>query len=347
MGNSKTSAGDTKSFDQTQLLIDLHRLTLHHIVAEKAATIMLSSCSRVAARNAVASATICGKRPAMTVGLSRPFVTMQNTASRSAHLPRARQRSCSDTGYLLARHFASHTPREKEHAGTSELDKEERPVVPPTPLPGLSKSPLELDRIPEPAPAPSTIRAAIADFLAAQEVGDVKPPPADLTRVKRLWWQAKQLFIFYWNGLKLVYANFKRAQQLRLGVDDHGWKLTRREQVFLRRVDSDVVKLIPFVSVLLILEEVLPLLVLYAPWLLPSTCILPSQLLRIKTDEEKKRREGLTQLSQTLSFAAVDQLTLHVKDLDRVKLLGICKATNLGTFAPQYLLSRRIVKHLE
>jgi LETM1 and EF-hand domain-containing protein 1 len=211
----------------------------------------------------------------------------------------------------------------------------------------MSQSPLQLDRIPEPVQAPNTIRAAIADFLAAQEVGDVKPPPADLTRVKRLWWQAKQLFIFYWNGLKMVYTNFKRAQQLRLGVEDHGWKLNRREEVFLRRVDSDIVKLIPFVSVLLILEEVLPLLVLYAPWLLPSTCILPSQLLRIKTDEEKKRREGLSQLSATLDSTEIGPIGLSFKDLDKPRLQGICKAANLGTFAPQSILRRRLTQHLQ
>lgn len=42
-----------------------------------------------------------------------------------------------------------------------------------------------------------------------------------------------------------------------------------------------VARLIPFLLILLILEEALPLVVLYAPFLLPSTCILPNQRARI------------------------------------------------------------------
>lgn len=38
----------------------------------------------------------------------------------------------------------------------------------------------------------------------------------------------------------------------------------------------------PFVLTALILEEIIPLIVLYAPSMLPSTCILPSQRERIQ-----------------------------------------------------------------
>ena len=37
-----------------------------------------------------------------------------------------------------------------------------------------------------------------------------------------------------------------------------------------------------------VLEAIIPLLVLYAPWMLPSTCILPSQRARIV----RSRQEG-------------------------------------------------------
>jgi LETM1 and EF-hand domain-containing protein 1 len=40
--------------------------------------------------------------------------------------------------------------------------------------------------------------------------------------------------------------------------------------------------LVPFILIALILEEIIPLIVLYAPSMLPSTCILPSQRDRIQ-----------------------------------------------------------------
>jgi len=203
-----------------------------------------------------------------------------------------------------------------------------------------------LDHLPAPPPAHSTIRAAISDYLAAQQVGDVKTPPADLSRIRRLIFQAKELFWFYWNGLKMVRANWHRAKQLRAGVQDHGWTLNRREELFLRRVDSDLLRLIPFVAVLVILEEVLPLLVLYAPWLLPSTCILPSQMLRIKTKEEGKRRDALLEVARTALEGNQWNEPLSINALDRITLRGICQATDLGTVAPAFILRRRLQAHL-
>ena len=50
----------------------------------------------------------------------------------------------------------------------------------------------------------------------------------------------------------------------------------------------------PFVLVLIILEEALPLIVIYAPFMLPSTTILPSQSERIYVKKEDKKAETLS-----------------------------------------------------
>ena len=49
-------------------------------------------------------------------------------------------------------------------------------------------------------------------------------------------------------------------------------------------------RLVPFVAIVLVLEEVIPLIVLYAPGMLPSTCILTSQRERIDTKRREKQR---------------------------------------------------------
>ena len=55
----------------------------------------------------------------------------------------------------------------------------------------------------------------------------------------------------------------------------------------LTGLSHGVTRLIPFILIVIIAEEVIPLVVIYAPFLLPSTCLLPSQKERI----ENKRRE--------------------------------------------------------
>lgn len=52
--------------------------------------------------------------------------------------------------------------------------------------------------------------------------------------------------------------------------------------------------------ILVILEEILPLVVLYVPGLLPSTCILPSQSERIEQKAEMTRKAAIGQMKEWL-----------------------------------------------
>lgn len=49
-----------------------------------------------------------------------------------------------------------------------------------------------------------------------------------------------------------------------------------------------MLRVIPFVIIALFLEEVIPLIAIYAPSFLPSTCILPSQQERIQQKKSEK-----------------------------------------------------------
>ena len=44
----------------------------------------------------------------------------------------------------------------------------------------------------------------------------------------------------------------------------------------------------PFIFIALLLEEVIPLIAIYAPFMLPSTCVLPSQRERIEAKRSEK-----------------------------------------------------------
>lgn len=49
-----------------------------------------------------------------------------------------------------------------------------------------------------------------------------------------------------------------------------------------------ICRVIPFIFIALLLEEVIPLIAIYAPFMLPSTCILPSQRARIEAAKTEK-----------------------------------------------------------
>ena len=78
-------------------------------------------------------------------------------------------------------------------------------------------------------------------------------------------------------------------------------------------------RLIPFVLIIIIAEEAIPLVVIYAPFLLPSTCLLPSQKERI----DKKRREKQKEYAETFAsvFKGVHSRALSHPDLSVDKLL--------------------------
>ena len=88
-------------------------------------------------------------------------------------------------------------------------------------------------------------------------------------------------------------------------------------------------RLVPFVLILVILEEILPLVVIYAPFMLPSTTILPSQAERIYKKQEEKKIEALAQTKLFLEMdgraSAKDVTNIGVKELDNDLAWTVCR----------------------
>jgi LETM1 and EF-hand domain-containing protein 1 len=113
--------------------------------------------------------------------------------------------------------------------------------------------------------------------------------------------------------------------------------------------DLPRLRLVPFVAIVLVLEEVIPLIVLYAPGMLPSTCILASQRERI----DAKRREKQRSYAETMPDAFLDVLKVGPKALasslpSTISSIGLCgkvkfDVTGRGTcsllFSAQSLVS--------
>ncbi|CAD6977370.1 unnamed protein product [Tilletia controversa] len=72
--------------------------------------------------------------------------------------------------------------------------------------------------------------------------------------------------------------------------------LSREEYQLVKYHNSDMRKLPLFLAIVLILEELFPLVLIYAPGLLPSTCILPSQIAKVREKDEVRRTEAVQRL---------------------------------------------------
>lgn len=59
--------------------------------------------------------------------------------------------------------------------------------------------------------------------------------------------------------------------------------------------------------IIIIVEEIIPLVVLYAPFILPSTCILPTQKDRIDTKKREKQRVLVASYPDVFTKLAKDQ----------------------------------------
>ncbi|KAI0051260.1 hypothetical protein FA95DRAFT_1485894 [Auriscalpium vulgare] len=188
----------------------------------------------------------------------------------------------------------------------------------------------------------SILDAVKQDWRHASTHGVFAPPPPNAGRIGRLWHQAKEYFKFYLAGIKLINKHRVHAQELRARVKAGGAPLDRWETRFLATHQSDLVKLVPFVIIILLLEEVIPLIVLYAPFMLPSTCVLPSQRARIETKRREKQRAFALE-SRELFRPLAQGAPLP----SGTPLTALCGMLSLSTFGPPPVRLRRLRSHLD
>jgi len=134
----------------------------------------------------------------------------------------------------------------------------------------------------------------------------------------------------------------ERAQGIEKGM-------TRWEAQFVRTHQRDLAKLLPFILILIVLEEVLPLIVIYAPFMLPSTTILPSQAERIYVKRQEKKVQSLSTVKWYAQHEKLDISTLHtlgVEGLSNDVTWTVCRAFDLSDRGPRFLVNRRLAQHL-
>ncbi|KAI9591146.1 LETM1-like protein-domain-containing protein [Syncephalis fuscata] len=168
----------------------------------------------------------------------------------------------------------------------------------------------------------------------------------------------------YLQGLKQVFVNRKEANATRQRIAG-GQIMTRADYQMITRASADIRKLLPFIGILIILPESIPLLLIFAPGLVPSTCILPSQM-ENKNRKVQERRDAMTRAiyesteknnlipakvycnSDSLRELAIQYPTEFLLDqLSKEHLAAYCRFLGLSDFGSLYMLQRRFVKHMD
>ncbi|KAF4598369.1 Letm1 RBD domain-containing protein [Pleurotus pulmonarius] len=188
------------------------------------------------------------------------------------------------------------------------------------------------------------------DLEDAEKHGLMKPAPPNANWARRLLHKAIELFKFYYRGIKLVFTNRKRAAEIKSRIHAGGSPMTRTEFRFIEQYHQDIRKLVPFIIIVLVVEEIVPLIAIYAPFMLPSTCILPSQKERIHSQKETKALSIAAEYQDTLKQLA-NEAAASPFSLTRVSIpegfMAICGILRLSTWGPDLLRKRRIRQHLD
>ncbi|WFD30382.1 hypothetical protein MSPP1_001401 [Malassezia sp. CBS 17886] len=190
------------------------------------------------------------------------------------------------------------------------------------------------------------------------EQGGQKPPgtpkgasPSVRDRVRNMWATVKFLFRFYLNGVKQIWRNRERVRRVHDDVRTADRDYTWEEAKLVRTHASDMRKLPLFLLILVTVEELLPLMVIYTPFLLPSTCILPSQKLKIRRQLEVKRDKAVADLragaTPDAPGAAQQTPQAALSALPSDALRNVALIFDLSTWGGSWLQRRRLAKHLD
>nr|GAT57677.1 predicted protein [Mycena chlorophos] len=187
------------------------------------------------------------------------------------------------------------------------------------------------------------------DIADAESHGVLAPPPPGAGWAKSTLHKVGQLLKFYYVGTRLVVRRVKVVKEIRARVQAGGDPLDRWEHRMLHTQAADIRKVPFFVLTALILEEVIPLIIIWAPGLLPSTCILPSQLERIHERAADKalalastHGQGLKQLTKAADQGEIPLKVLDDADWSRV----VCGLLGLSTSGLNFMRRQRIQRHL-
>ncbi|KAG2342535.1 hypothetical protein BDR05DRAFT_934888 [Suillus weaverae] len=199
-----------------------------------------------------------------------------------------------------------------------------------------------------PDSVPSAIELAKQDIADATAQGVLRPAPHDAGAIKRFTHQAFELLKFYFRGLKAINTHRKQAAAIRSRIATGGAALSRAESRFIRTFKQDALKLIPFLVVVVVMEELIPFIALYVPRMLPSTCILPGQRDRINAKARNNQQLVLAENSQLFDLLREESESSGFIPTLSLKNPGVlCGVIGAPAWGPLQLVRWHLQRHIQ
>lgn len=199
-----------------------------------------------------------------------------------------------------------------------------------------------------PDSVPSAIELAKQDIADATAQGVLRPAPHDAGTIKRFTHQAFELLKFYFRGLKAINTHRKQAAAIRLRISTGGAALSRAESRFIKTFQQDALKLIPFVIVVVVMEELIPFIALYVPRMLPSTCVLPGQRDRINAKARNNQQLVLAGNWQIFDLLRKEsESSGFIPTLSLKNPGALCGVIGIPAWGPLQLVRWRLQRHLQ
>ncbi|KAF8927797.1 LETM1-like protein-domain-containing protein [Dissophora ornata] len=224
---------------------------------------------------------------------------------------------------------------------------------------------------PEPAPLEDLTKplgAGAAGSVAPEDIASIPsapaPPPATgvVGKAKDFFRKGKEIVVQCKDGVKMLWVNKRIVKELKRSQKEEGHQLTRREFQLIHKTDIDIKRMIPFGLIFVLATEYIPLIIIFAPQLIPSTCVAPSQLEgRRKKIHEKRsvmteklirlnrreiNKEALANYNSFITIAKKYGEGFDNQMIDREHLSSFCKFMGLNGFGPKFILSKRLNKHM-
>ncbi|KAF9264221.1 hypothetical protein L218DRAFT_958646 [Marasmius fiardii PR-910] len=187
------------------------------------------------------------------------------------------------------------------------------------------------------------------DIKHAEALGILKPAHPDAPFFRKLLHSTWELTKFYFRGAKLIYTRQGEIKAIKGRVRSGGTPITRLEGRLIETQRRDINKVVPFLVIAVLLEELIPVIAIYAPFMLPSPCLLPAQRERI---EAKKALKALSTISSSRPMFLALQAKSQGGKLPLAALREpgsatmVCSMLQLPTFGIDLLRLWRIRRHL-
>ncbi|CAG8456907.1 1646_t:CDS:2 [Paraglomus brasilianum] len=186
--------------------------------------------------------------------------------------------------------------------------------------------------------------------------------PSTDKKKKGYFTRAKEMAIFYKNGIKQLFANYRLSAALTRKFRKEFSDLNRREIHLIRTTRRDMKRLLPFGLILFIIPEAIPFAIFFAPGLIPSTCILPAQLekRRRKIHETRQAicdkllatsdaiaRKDFQDISSVIRLSRQIGDKLYLAKFPKQLLVDLCRFMGLSRFGTKNMLKRRLENRLD